>query len=62
MGVKTGYTEAANLCLVSYAENHGEAVIGVVLNSDARKTDMIQLLDYSYEKLGIKISHPLLDY
>ncbi len=61
MGVKTGYTEAANLCLVTYAENEGEGIIGVVLNSDARKTDMIQLLDYSYDKIGIKVSHPLLN-
>ncbi|MBI4091304.1 D-alanyl-D-alanine carboxypeptidase, partial [candidate division WWE3 bacterium] len=60
-GVKTGYTEAAGLCLVSYAENDGHKIVGIVLNSDARKTDMIQLLDYSFEKVGVKISHPLLD-
>ncbi len=61
-GVKTGFTEAAQLCLVTYAENDGYEIIGVVLASDARKTDMIQLLDYSFEKLGVKISHPLLDF
>lgn len=59
-GVKTGYTEAANLCLVTYAENEGKEVIGVVLGSDARKTDMIQILDYSFGKIGVKIAHSLL--
>ena len=61
-GVKIGYTEAAQLCLVTYAENEGREIVSVVLQSDARKTDMIQLLDYSFEKFGIKISHPLLDF
>lgn len=61
-GVKTGYTEEAGLCLVTYAENNGKRIIGVVLNSDDRKGDMIQMLDYSFGKLGIYIDHPLLNF
>lgn len=61
-GVKTGYTEAANLCLVTYANNNGHEIIGVVLGSDERKIDMIQMLDYSFGKVGVKVDHPLLDF
>lgn len=59
-GVKTGYTEKAGLCLITYAHNEGVELIGVVLNSTDRRGDMIQLLDYGFSSLEIKIAHNLL--
>lgn len=61
-GVKTGYTEKAGLCLVTYANNEGKEVLGVVLNSSDRKGDMILMLDYGYNELGINVQHNLLNY
>ena len=61
-GVKTGYTEEAGLCLVTYATDDGEEVVGVVLNSIDRKGDMVLMLDTAFSKLGVAISHPLLDF
>ncbi len=61
-GVKTGYTELAGLCLITYANNEGHEVIGVVLGSPDRKGDMILMLDHAYSTIGINISHTLLDY
>ena len=54
-GVKTGYTPAAGLCLVTYAENGGHRLIGVILNSPSRREEMRELLDYSFVTLGIKV-------
>ena len=59
-GVKTGYTEEANYCLVTYAENNGVEIVGVILDSNARRSDMVRMLDYSFAKFGIYIDHPLL--
>ncbi len=53
MGVKTGYTPEAGLCLVTYLNYKGHEVIGVILNSDDRRDDMKMLLDYSLAKEGI---------
>src|SRR3989344_1977145 len=39
-GVKTGYTPAAGLCLITYSENGGHKLIGVVLNSESRREEM----------------------
>lgn len=61
-GIKTGYTEEAGLCLVTYAQNDGKELIGVVLNSIDRKGDMILMLDYGFQSLGIVVEHHLLDY
>lgn len=61
VGVKTGYTEEAGLCLVTYASNGGKDLIGVVLNSPDRKGDMILMLDYGFNSLGIKVVHELLN-
>lgn len=58
-GVKTGYTEEAGLGLVTYAENEGQEVIGVVLGSLDRRGDMILLLDKAFEELGVEINHGL---
>lgn len=54
-GVKTGYTTSSGLCLVTYAENGGHKLIGVVLDSPSRRGDMIGLLDYSFAVLGVKV-------
>ncbi|MFH1648757.1 MAG: D-alanyl-D-alanine carboxypeptidase, partial [Patescibacteria group bacterium] len=61
-GIKTGYTEDAGLCLVTYAENEGRELIGVILNSIDRKGDMILVLDYGFQLLGVTVEHHLLDY
>lgn len=59
-GVKTGYTEVAGLCLVTYASNEGHDLVGVVLNSIDRKGDMILMLDHGFWTLGLDIEHNLL--
>jgi D-alanyl-D-alanine carboxypeptidase (penicillin-binding protein 5/6) len=52
-GVKTGFTNEAGLCLVTYLEYGGHQIIGVVLGSENRRDDMKEMLDYSLNKLGI---------
>jgi D-alanyl-D-alanine carboxypeptidase (penicillin-binding protein 5/6) len=52
-GVKTGYTPEAGLCLVTYLDFGGHKIIGVILNSENRRDDMKELLDYSLKSLGI---------
>lgn len=59
-GVKTGFTEEAGLCLVTYVKYGDKELIGVVLGSSDRKYDMVLMLDYAFEKLGIKADHPLI--
>jgi D-alanyl-D-alanine carboxypeptidase (penicillin-binding protein 5/6) len=59
-GVKTGFTEGAGLCLVTYAINEGKELVGVVLDSTDRKGDMILMLDSGFSSLGVEISHNLL--
>lgn len=54
-GVKPGYTPNAGLCLVTYAENGGHKLIGIVLGSESRREEMRELLDYSFKTLGIKV-------
>jgi D-alanyl-D-alanine carboxypeptidase (penicillin-binding protein 5/6) len=56
-GVKTGFTDEAGLCLVTYAENGGKSVIGIVLSSGDRKGDMILMLDHGFSTLGVNIDH-----
>ena len=56
-GIKTGYTEEAGLCLVTYAKNEDVELIGVVLNAVNRKFDMIVTLDYGYSLFGIELEH-----
>ncbi|HLB51325.1 hypothetical protein A3F07_00075 [candidate division WWE3 bacterium RIFCSPHIGHO2_12_FULL_38_15] len=60
-GIKTGYTEEAGLCLVTYASNGGKEVIGVVLKSVDRKGDMILMLDHGFRTLGVNVEHNLLE-
>lgn len=59
-GLKTGYTDEAGLCLVTYAENDGQEVVGVVLDSIDRKGDMILMLDHGFSTLGVSVVHNLL--
>lgn len=51
-GVKTGYTYEAGMCLVTYLEYDGHKIIAVLLNSENRREEMKQLLDYSLSSLG----------
>lgn len=46
-GVKTGYTEEAGFCLVTYLDYEEHKIIGIILGSEKRREDMKQLLDYS---------------
>lgn len=60
-GIKPGFTWESGLCLVTYAENDGRRLLGVILGSDDRRGEMKELLDYGYAYYGIHISHPGLD-
>lgn len=60
-GIKPGFTWEAGLCLVTYAENDGKKLLGIILGSDDRRGEMKELLDYGFSYYGIKISHPVLD-
>ena len=51
-GVKTGYTDEAGLCLITYLEYKGHRIVAVLLNSENRRQDMKELLDYSLKSLG----------
>lgn len=51
-GIKTGYTPEAGLCLVTYLEYDGHKIVGVLLNSQRRREEMKELLDYALRELG----------
>lgn len=53
-GVKTGFTPEAGLCLVTYLDYKGQKLIAIILNSENRRGEMKELLDYSLNKLGIE--------
>lgn len=57
-GFKTGYTEEAGLCLVTYVQNDTVELVGIVLNSIDRKGDMVSMLDYGFAKYNIFLEHP----
>ena len=61
LGIKPGFTWDAGWCLVTYAENGGHRVIGVILGSVDRRGEMKELLDYGFSYWGIKVLHPGLD-
>lgn len=52
LGIKTGYTKAAQSCLVAGAQRDGMEIIGVILRStpDSQYPDMIKLLDHGFAK------------
>ena len=52
-GIKDGYTPEAGLCLVTYLDFDGHKIIAVILGSDDRRGEMIELLDYSLKSEGI---------
>lgn len=52
-GLKTGYTEEAGMCLVTYLEQDGHKIIAVVLNSADRRAEMKELLDYSLKSIDL---------
>jgi serine-type D-Ala-D-Ala carboxypeptidase (penicillin-binding protein 5/6) len=53
-GVKTGYTPEAGLCLITYLDYEGHRIIGIVLNSENRRTEMKELLDHALQVLGVE--------
>lgn len=53
-GVKTGFTPEAGLCLVTYLDFGGHKIIGILLNSQNRRGEMKELLDYSLHSQGIE--------
>lgn len=59
-GIKPGFTWEAGYCLVTYAENNGKKLIGVILGSENRRMEMKELLDFGFSKYGIKVNHPAL--
>lgn len=51
-GVKTGFTDEAGMCLISYLEYKDHKIIGVILNSANRRQEMMDLLDFSLKQAG----------
>ena len=54
VGFKTGYTPEAGLTLITLARKNGHEVIGVLLGSESRRDEAKELLDYSFQKLGVQ--------
>jgi D-alanyl-D-alanine carboxypeptidase len=52
-GVKTGYTPEAGLCLVTYLDYEGHKMIAIILNSENRRREMKELLDYALNSVGV---------
>ncbi|MEK7605561.1 MAG: serine hydrolase [Patescibacteria group bacterium] len=52
-GVKTGFTPEAGLCLVTLLDYQSHRIIGIILNSENRREEMKNFLDYSLKKLDI---------
>lgn len=52
-GIKTGYTDEAGYCLVTYLDYGGHEIIAVLLNSQNRRQEMKDLLDYSLRSLDV---------
>lgn len=53
-GVKTGYTPEAGLCLITYLDYEGHEIIGILLNSENRRMEMKELLDYSLRSVNVE--------
>lgn len=60
IGGKTGYTEAAGRCLLSFYQRDGRTILGIVLNSEYGATDtqvfedMDAIIDYSFASTKVK--------
>ncbi|HWY79910.1 MAG TPA: D-alanyl-D-alanine carboxypeptidase family protein [Candidatus Sulfotelmatobacter sp.] len=52
-GVKDGYTPQAGLCLVTFLDYGDHKIIGIILNSQNRRGEMKELLDYSLKTVNI---------
>lgn len=52
-GVKTGFTDEAGMCLVTFLDYDGHQIIAVVLNSESRRSEMMDLLDFSLKEIGV---------
>lgn len=52
VGLKTGYTPEAGYTLITLARKEGYEVMGILLDSGARRDEARELLDYSFKKLG----------
>lgn len=52
-GIKTGFTNEAGLCLITYLDYKGHKIIAIMLNSQNRRQEMKDLLDYSLLSEGI---------
>jgi len=52
-GLKDGFTPEAGWCLITYIEYEDKKLVGVILGSENRREEMIQLLDYSLTKLNV---------
>ncbi|SDH13303.1 D-alanyl-D-alanine carboxypeptidase family protein [Desulfosporosinus hippei] len=59
-GIKTGYTAAAQNCLVASATKEGRQLIGVILKSPGREiyTDMQNMFDYGFTQFSNTIIKP----
>jgi D-alanyl-D-alanine carboxypeptidase len=57
-GIKTGWTDAGGLCLVTSATREGHRRISVVLNAPRWYVDSTALLDYGFAKLAAAPSEP----
>lgn len=53
-GVKTGFTYEAGMCLITFLDYEGHQIIAVILNSQNRREEMANLLDFSLRQLGIE--------
>lgn len=59
-GIKTGYTAAAENCLVASMTRNGRQLIGVILKSPGREiyTDMQAMLDYGFTQYSDQVYKP----
>ena len=53
IGGKTGFTEKAGRCLVTYAQKDGIELVAVTLNAPDDWNDHIALFNYGFEKLSL---------
>ncbi|MBI2600781.1 D-alanyl-D-alanine carboxypeptidase [Candidatus Daviesbacteria bacterium] len=54
VGFKTGFTPQAGYTLITLARKDGKEVVGVILDSQYRRDEAKELLDYSFSKLDIR--------
>lgn len=52
IGVKTGFTWEAGLCLITFYEHDDTQIVGIILGSENRRQEMKDLLDYTLINLG----------